>query len=347
MKVILSIDGGGIRGIIPAAILNYLETRIQAIRDDSRIRIANLVDLVSGTSTGSIIGSLMLIPDKSGTHPLYSMNEILQMYIQLGPDVFHKNKWHDFKTLWGLVGPKYPESNIEGPLIQMVDHYKLGDLIKPCAFTGYDIEQRRVNIYTNKDRNRKYEDYYVKDVVRGSTSIPAFFRPAYFQEGTDLNTIIDGGVFANNPSLVAYVEASKTLFDDKGVKSLNPHQMIVLSFGTGAGQRTKYPYGKTKRWGAAQWFFPILNILLSGSSDIVDYQMKKLFEAYDRPDNYKRINPPLIHSDSPSTDGSFENITKLLMDANDYIEENKEYLNVLAREICDLKFLIKYRDNEE
>jgi len=229
----------------------------------------------------------------------------------------------------------------------MVDHYKLKDLVQPCVFTGYDIDKRRVNIYTNRDKNEKYADYYVKDVVRGSTSIPAFFRPAYFQEGTDINTIIDGGVFANNPAMVAYIEASKTLFDNKGVRDINPHEMIVISLGTGMGEKTKYPYKKTKRWGAAQWFFPILNILLSGSSDIVDYQMSKLFAAYGRSDNYKRINPPLVYSTAPSTDGSIENITNLLKDANTYIEKNKELLNVLAREICDIKYLANYSDIEE
>jgi patatin-like phospholipase/acyl hydrolase len=346
MKIILSIDGGGIRGIVPAAILNYLETRIRLIRKDDRIKIANLVDLVAGTSTGSIIGSLMIIPEEKKKRALYSMKDIMDMYVEMGPEVFKKNRWHSIKTLWGLIGPKYSASNIEDPLIQMLDHYKLKDLIQPCVFTGYDIDKRRVNIYTNKDKNEKYADYYVKDVVRGSISIPAFFRPAYFQEGPDLNTIIDGGVFANNPSMVAYIEASKTLFDHEDAKEMDPNDLLVISLGTGLGERTKYPYEKTKRWGAAQWFFPILNILLSASSDIVDYQMNKLFAAYGRPDNYKRINPPLEYSSNSATDGSRENITNLIKDANAYIDNNREFLNVLAREICDIKYLANYSDNE-
>ena len=347
MKIILSIDGGGIRGIVPAAILNYLETRIQLILNDNRIRIANLVDLVAGTSTGSIVGSLMLLPGENKDGALYSMKEIMDMYVQMGPDVFRKDKWHSVKTLWGLLGPKFPSSNIEDPLVQMVDHFKLGDLIKPCLFTGYDIDKRRVNIYTNRDKDRKYENYYVKDIVRGSTAIPAYFIPAYFQEGPDVNTIVDGGVFANNPAMVAYIEASKTLFSvEEEAKNMNPHEMIVISLGTGAGKRKSFPYNKTKRWGAAQWFFPVLDVLLSGSSDVVDYEMKKLFEAYGRSDNYKRLNPPLVYSTSPSTDGSLENITNLLKDANNYIDSNKELLNVLAREICDIKYLKNYSDSE-
>ena len=346
MKIILAIDGGGIRGIIPAAILDYLERKIQEIQGDSRIRIASLFDLVAGTSTGSIVGSLMLLPGDRKNTPLYTMNEILDLYIQMGPEVFQKNRWHNVKTLWGLFGPKFPASNIEDPIIQIMDHYKMKDLIKPCLFTGYDIDKRRVNIYTNKDASQKYGDYYVKDIVRGSTSIPAFFPPAYFREGSEVNTIVDGGVFANNPSMVAYIEASKTLFEyDENPKNLDPHRMVVISLGTGRGKRKSFTYTKARRWGAAQWLFPVIDVILSGSSDVVDYQMGKLFSAYDRPDNYKRINPPLKYSTAPTTDSSLENITNLLKDANTYIEENKAFLNVLAREICDIKYLRRYSDS--
>ncbi|HPI82269.1 MAG TPA: patatin-like phospholipase family protein [Candidatus Paceibacterota bacterium] len=348
MKIILAIDGGGIRGIVPAAILDYLERKIQEIQGDSRIRISSLFDFVSGTSTGSIVGSLMLVPGDRKNIPLYSMKEIMDLYIQMGPEVFKKNKWHNIKTLWGLFGPKFPASNIECPLIQILNHYKMKDLIKPCLFTGYDIDKRRVNIYTNRDATQKYGDYYVKDIVRGSTAIPAFFPPAYFQEGPETNTIVDGGVFANNPSMISYIEASKTLFEfDESPRNLDPHEMIVISLGTGRGIRKSFPYSKAKKWGATQWLFPVIDTMLSGSSDIVDYQMSKLFSAYDRPDNYKRLNPPLKYSTSPTTDSSLENITNLLKDVNAYIEDNRTFLNVLAREICDIKYLRSYSDTEE
>jgi patatin-like phospholipase/acyl hydrolase len=347
MKIILALDGGGMRGLVSASVLNYLEIRIQLILKNDKIRIADLLDMVAGTSTGSIIGSMMLIPDPKRNTALYSMREIIDLYIQMGPEILQNNRWHSIKTLWGLLGPKFPASNIEDPLIQMMDHYKLRDLIKPCLFTGYDIDKRRVNIYTNRDERRKYEDYYVKDVIRGSTAIPAYFSPAHFQEGSDTNTIVDGGVFANNPSLVAYVEASKTIFPgESSIMDMNPNNMMVISLGTGLGRRKSYPYNKSKKWGAAKWLFPVIDILLSGSSDIADYQMTKLFSAYGRPENYKRINPPLTYSQSIPTDGSKENITNLIKDANAYIENNKEFLNVLAREICDTKFLKNYPHSE-
>lgn len=345
MKIILALDGGGIRGVVPAAILDYLEKKIQEIRKDRRIRIGNCVDLVAGTSTGSIVGSMMLLPcegeKKNNLNlPRYSMAEILEMYIEMGPGVFKSHFWHNVKTLWGLFGSKFPASNIEPKLLQMMDHYKMEDLVKPCLFTGYDIEKRRVNIYTNKDKNKKYANLYVKDIVRGSTSIPAYFPPAHFNDGMDTHTIVDGGLFANNPSMVAYIEASKTIFDpDEPVQKFSPHDLLVISIGTGKSKKKSFPYKKSKNFGVVKWLFPIIDIMLSGINDVVDYEMEKLFMSYQRPKNYIRINPPLNYSTSPSTDASTKNITNLLKDVNVYIKENSNFLDNLAEEICRLNYI--------
>lgn len=338
MKIILALDGGGIRGVVPAVILDYLEKKIQHIQEVKTARIGTFMDLVGGTSTGSIVGSLMLLPcEEKLEFPKYSMEAIMEMYIEMGPDVFKSHFWHNVKTLWGLFGSKFPASNIEPDLLQMLDHYKLKDLVKPCLFNAYDIDKRRVNIYTNHDDKGKYADYYVKDVVRGSTSIPAYFPPAHFNVGVDQNTLVDGGVFANNPAMVSYIEAIKEIKKVKGKgRRKSPHNILVISMGTGASKRKAFPYSKAKRWGMVRWVFPILDVLLSGSSDIVDYEISRLFEAYGASENYIRINPPLHYSTAPSTDASKENITNLLKDASAYIKENQEFLNNLAQRIVDL-----------
>ncbi len=341
MKIILSIDGGGMRGIIPAAILSYLEEKIHEITKDKRLRIGNLVDFVAGTSTGSIIGAMMLIPGESKIYPKYKMSEIVQMYFDFGETVFKRNFWHNIKTIWGLFGPTFPTSNIETPLLKELNHHKLKELIKPCLFSGYDIEKRRVVLYTNKDDTEKYAEYYLKDVVRGSTAIPSYFSPARFQEGVNVNTIVDGGLFANNPSLVAYIEVSKTLFKGQyETKKYNPHDLIIISLGTGEFQQKPYLYKKVKNWGKIAWLMPVINCLLSSHSEVTNYEMQKLFAAYDSKHNYKRLNPPIKLGSPNALDASKENLTLLLKDVQNYINENKEMLNTLAREICDIKFLL-------
>ncbi len=345
MKIILSIDGGGIRGIVPAAILTYLEEKIQDIIGNDKIRIGNMFDFVAGTSTGSIVGSLMLIPKEPKENeimaPKYKMSEIVKMYVEFGDKVFAKNFWHNVHTTWGLFGPKYKSNNIEVPLLKFMDHYQLKDLLKACLFSGYDIDKRKVCFFTNSDEHKRYAHYYLKDVIRGSTSIPSCFSPAHFMDGLIENTIIDGAVFVNNPALAAYIEVSKTIFNGK-IKKFDPNEMIVISLGTGSFKPKSYTYKKTKRWGKAKWVLPTIDIMMSAHSDVTDYEMTKIFSSHDSLHNYKRINPPLVYGSASALDSSRKNVTNLLIDVRNYIENNKDMLNTLAREICDLNFLIRH-----
>ena len=339
MKIVLSLDGGGMRGVTTAKILDYIETKIQDLRNDPMVKLGDLVDFVAGTSTGSILGSLMLLPDKTKKKARHFMSRIVDLYVDMGPEVFKQSKIHNLKTLWGLIGPTYPDSNIEGPLLRMLGHTKMTELIKPCLFTGYDIDLRRANIYTNRDKEEKYGNYYVKDIVRGSTAIPSYFSPALFRDGIHINTIVDGGVFANNPSMVAYVEASKTSFNFSDPVSLVPNDLFFISMGTGISRKKKYPYRYSHKFGKIKWLFPVLDVMLSGMNEVVAYEMKKLFSQYGAEDNYIRINPPLKFSTAPPTDASMENITNLLMDTKNYIHENKIFLDSIAEKILEINHM--------
>lgn len=339
MKIsVLSIDGGGVRGIIPAVILQYIEEKIIEISNNSSARISDYIDFSAGTSTGSVISSMIMLPDDDG-RPVYKMEDIVEAYFELADNIFQKNLWTNLKTLWGLIGPKYSSIYIEQELLRKLDHWKMKDLIKSCAFTAYDTNKRKPIIYTNHDDNKKYENYYIKDIVRGSSTIPAYFKPAYFRDGIDINTAIDGGTFANNPAMIAYIEVLKTkeitkLFDNK----IDPNDMIFLSFSTGKTKLTNYNYNKIKGWGTIKWFLPILNILLQGVSEVTDYQMKKLFESYDAVDNYYRINPPILHGSSSAEDGSRTNMRRLRQDALNYVSANKDLLDEIAKKLVFRKY---------
>jgi len=335
MKIrILACDGGGVRGIIPAVVLEYIEDQIIEITKNPTARLSDFLDFGAGTSTGSIISAMVMTPNEKG-RPEYKMGEVVQAYFDLADVVFKKNFWRNLKTVWGVFGPKYNTKNIDDELLKKFDHWKLEDLLLPCAFTGYDTNKRRPNIYTNRDDKEKYGSYFVKDIVRGSTSIPSIFKPAYFRNGIDINTIIDGGVFANNPSMVAYVEVTKTEELLTKHKVINPTNMMFLSFGTGQGTLTPYPYRKVMRWGMLRWFFPILNILLQGVGDVTTYEMGKLFEAYNSQDNFIRINPPIVLGSTDGQDGSEKNMKHLHQDAINYVNANKGFLRQIAQELIN------------
>ena len=333
MKIILSIDGGGIRGILPVTILEYLETKIQEIQDDNRIRIANLVDYIAGTGSGSIIASLMLLPQDCSPWAKYSMKEISEIYFKICNKSYRRENFYKIKTLNGLIGPKYPSVNIDEFLLKELDHFKLKDLIKPCLFTGYDLNTRTPQLYTNLDNDKKYEDYYIKDIIRGSMAIPSMFTPSIFREGINLNNIIWGGVFANNPSLLAYFESFKTIFNNVS-KPLDPSKIILISIGSGAPKNIIDPI----KWGKIKWVVPLLDIIMNASSEIIDYEIKSIFNFHERPDNYKRLNPSLKYSTSFFDDPTRKNMASLHKDAKIYIEQNSIALNLIAHEICDIGY---------
>lgn len=335
MKIrVLAVDGGGVRGIIPAVVLQYIENRIIEITENPDARISEYLDFVSGTSTGSIISAMTITPDEHGK-PAYKMEDVVQAYFDLADVVFKKNFWRNVKTVWGLFGTKYDVKGIDNQLLTKFNHWRMKDLLLPCAFTGYDTDKRKPVIYTNKDQVEKYGDYFIKDVVRGSTSIPSVFKPAYFRDGIDVNTLIDGGVFANNPSMVAYIEIIKTMCIKKAKKceKVTPENMLFLSFGTGEAPLDSYPYKKIKKWGMVRWFLPILNILLQGVGEITTYEMMKLFDSYNSPKNFIRINPPIILGNSSGEDASDENMKHLHQDAKNYVAENEEFLNDIAQQL--------------
>ncbi len=336
-KIVLSLDGGGVKGLTSIFILSYIEKIIKQKINKQNFKIGEVFDFVSGTSTGSIIGSLLIFPNYDNNLK-YSAKDILELYINLSTKIFKRSWKYKIQSLWGLNKPIYSVKNLEKILEEIYNDLKLKDLKKPCLFPAYDINKRRIKIFTNQDPIRKYENYLIKDVIRGSTSIPGFFKPQYFfQQGIE-NTLIDGGVFANNPSLSAYIEVSKTEFDNK-IAIFNPNDLLFISIGTGDTYDKSYKYKNVKNRGIIWWFKPVLDILTASSAELIDYEMYKLFSAYNQEKHYYRLNPKIKNANSSALDASKENISDLLLDAERYIKKNKDKLNKLIENIIKIKKL--------
>jgi patatin-like phospholipase/acyl hydrolase len=322
---ILTIDGGGMRGIIPAAILVYLESKIQEISGKPNAHIIDYFDFVAGTSSGSIIITAMIIPNDKGKAKLH-MNNILDFYLRLGEILYACPKKHMFKTMFGWFGPKTPSINAEKVYLNIFDHYKLSDLIKPCLIPSYDILDRSITLYTN-EKDNPHATFFVKDIIRGATATPGIFEPSFFRNGTDKHVIIDGGVFAFNPTLITFVKLleSNYIFND----------MLFISLGTGTGKDIHFQYEKAKYWGKIGWMQPYIDMVKTANNEVVSATMIKIFTK--NPENYIRINPILNKSSRNMHDISKFNIDNLLEDAADYISAHKEELNILAQHLFDNK----------
>lgn len=294
---ILSIDGGGIRGIIPAVVLNYLEEKTGK-------RIYEMFDFISGTSTG---GLLTLFVNK--VKP-FSGKELLALYEGEQARVIFPDVKHPIKKL--LKGPKFEVTGIDAILNYVVGDMTMKDTIKPCLVTSYNTEQGCAEFFTNYEK--RYENLKLSKVMRATSAAPTCFEPVYID---GFGTYIDGGVAANNPALCAYVEVLKLLRKE----GINPYskKIIVVSLGTGV-LKLSHTYNEMKNWSAIKWVTkgPILDMFYEGNSTTVEYQLRQLLPKED----YFRFQAYLPQDDKKMKEmdnADSKNVAKLKDLANYYM----------------------------
>ena len=127
---ILSIDGGGIKGIVPAVVLKHLEKYLRQFSNNPDARILDYFDLFSGASTGAIIIAGLLSPDNQG-RPKYTAEEIINLYIENGHVIFNASVFQEIKSVSGLVNVKYDPKGIESVFEEYFGNTQLKDLLKP------------------------------------------------------------------------------------------------------------------------------------------------------------------------------------------------------------------------
>jgi patatin-like phospholipase/acyl hydrolase len=316
---ILSIDGGGIRGIIPAVLLAEIENR-------TKRSIAGLFDLVSGTSTGGILALGLTIP-KFARGPLYAAQELAEMYEREGACIFSRSLWHRLAACGNLTREKYPCGGIERVLLQYFGDSRLRDAATDLLITSYEIERSLPFFFrSSMARQRLDYDFLAREVARSTSAAPTYFEPMKLPAGTNSYhyTLIDGGVFANNPAACALVEARTTHPDASGY--------LIVSLGTGELNHS-FPYEDARNWGLAKWAVPMLDIVFDGVSKTVDYQLRQLLpDASGQCPRYFRFQTTLDGHNRGLDDASPANLTALKALAYELIEEKSDDLN----QICEV-----------
>ena len=275
---ILAIDGGGVRGVIPARILIRVEELLQEISRNPRAKINDFFDLVAETSTGGIITALILAPD-----PGFRAPEFVELYAQHGEVIFTRSAVTKTIDPMGLFNPLYQHDPLEKILVKYFGGLKVSDLVKPCLIPTYNIENGSAIFVSGLEiREFPSQDCFIKDVIRATTAAPTYFAPSKRLK----DAFIDGGMFANNPALCAYIEATKFPIKPR------PEDIMILSLGTGSINR-KYPYEKAHRWGRLNWLRPALEIYAAAASQTVNHQLEILYDQKEKQANYLRIEPNL------------------------------------------------------
>ena len=306
MKHILSIDGGGIRGIIPAVVLAHLENL-------TRKPISELFDLVVGTSTGGILACALT---RAGAlrRPLYTAHDLVDLYRERGHDVFNGSVWQRISTLGGVLDEMYDHEGLEGVLHHYLGDSLLCDALAPTMVTAYDIE-RRQTIFFKSWRDR-FEHISCVQACRATSAAPTYFEPALVDLDNAERALIDGGVFINSPAVSAYAEALK-LFPGE--------EFQMLSLGTGELTR-KIPIEDSRTWGKAGWLMPLLSCMFDGMADAADHQMR-LFLG----DNYQRLQLTLVGANDDMDDASAENVAALENLATKLIKTKQDQLAQIAQ----------------
>ena len=218
--------------------------------------------------------------------------------------------------------------------------YWLNDLIKPCIISSYDVRNGKPHFFKQHKSNNKIYNFKVKDVARATSAAPTYFEAARVKNeiGTPF-PLIDGGVFANNPSMVAYSEARTMKFKNK-VDHPKAKDMMIVSVGTGSKSKS-YEYKKVKDWGQIGWIKPIIEIMMSGSSSTTDYHLKQIFDTLSQSDkeSYYRLEPKVITADSEMDNATVDNLKKLKEDALTYVSDADvdKQLNEIAKKLIGNK----------
>lgn len=342
MKRILSIDGGGIRGIIPGMVVAALEDKIRKLSGDPQTHISEYFDFFSGTSTGGIFISILLFPSADNPKkPKFSAREALNIYLEHGEEIFNARKWRKFLGKFGLLSELYDEKVLEKVLQDYFGDTKLSELIKPCIITAYNIELRKNHIFRQQKAlsHGDSRDFLLRDVCRATSAAPSYFSVAeIFSLAGTRYTLLDGGLFAHNPSIAALLEVLKT-FNTFKITDMN-----ILSLGTGI-TKNAYNYEDFKKKWAISISPALVDIMTSSSSESNDYFIKQLFKSVKKPNNYLRIEPTNLSSINPAMDAaSKSNIHKIVTLADKLVSENEAVLDALAEELIHDKKEIERRE---
>lgn len=300
---ILSIDGGGIRGVLPAEILIYVEKKLSELYKKD-IKLSDHFDYITGTSTGGILAALYCFPDEYG-NPKYSAEDASNLYMEHGTYIFKKEfRW--FYTFNGKIGPRYRPNNLEKLFDIYFKDVRIKESTSNLMLTSIDTTQRDIYFFKSY-KGDEFENHNLmfRDAVRATSAAPTYFKPKHLIiDGLD-RSLIDGGMGVNNPTVSAYIEVNKLY---PKAKKIN-----VLSIGTGPLEKS-FSYKVAKKWGVINGAPKIFDINLSSMADAVDYQMNKLYENKNMIGRYLRVHPKIYDAEGKMDSASKDNL-KLLKEA--------------------------------
>ncbi|WVZ67352.1 hypothetical protein U9M48_016441 [Paspalum notatum var. saurae] len=310
LVTVLSIDGGGIRGLIPAEL------------DGANARIADYFDVIAGTSTGGLMAAMLAAPDKEKRQPLFAAEDIKHFYLDYGPKIFKRGGFLGLagNLIGSWMGPKYDGVVLRETIRKYMDDLTLKDTLTGLVVPAYNINNRpRTVLFSSLGRNAS-----LVDVCIATTAVPTYF-PAHCLDGycgDETLHLVDGFVSANNPTLftilkIVRVEPEPDLLHPV----VNYNNCVVISIGTGSAMQA-YTAEDCAWWGVTKWLYnrgynPLFDMLSNANAFTIHLNISFLFHLHRCEKNYLRIQPPQDivvgkQKQMPMDDATKENMANLI-----------------------------------
>lgn len=259
---ILALDGGGIRGIFTASYLATIEDLLPG-------KICDYFDLIVGTSTGGIIGLAIAfgIPAR----------RVLNLYLERGPRIFGRGR-----TLGMLLRPKYRNAALAQSLRDIFGERAINDALTPVCIPSYELTNSYPRIWKDAHAEHlvSWGDQPAWKIALATSAAPLYLPGIQIISG---DSHVDGGLFANNPTLVGLTEA---------VQSFRMPLDRIRILSVGAGERAeRISYERARRMGLWHWRTAIYEHMLIAQARIAHEVVSRLLP----PGQYERINIPLEH----------------------------------------------------
>lgn len=343
---LLSLDGGGVRGIIAAIILSELEKRVGR-------PLCETFDMIAGTSTGGILALALAKPDPSGAQggkkPHYTAGELVRLYEQRGKDIFRHRMDSRFIVREAIVPLSPYRSKDRWQVFEDYFWFDNGAARLSQALTGlfvpsYCVESNRPVFFVDRRprdlRNLRFEEGWIlldrvsmSVAAMATSSAPTYFEPyELFYRDNQRYVLADGGLVANNPALLAL---AYVLDRNPG---LGYEDVLVVSVGTGFGLDPLGYYAKKKDrfndkpWSPIDWAGPLLDTMFSQQGKTVDYLAERVLNAGVASRYYRfqprleamtvEERPRLIRPNKALDAHGEETIEQLKYLATRYVEEN-------------------------
>lgn len=301
---ILSIDGGGIRGILPIMVLKALERQLAGQR------LHTLFDLVTGTSIGAFIACGI-----AGPTPLTG-DFMFDLMVREKRAIFPDDPIRYVTSV--VASSKYKEEALEELLRKTFGDDRLSEAVTGLMIPAFEIEKQEAEFFKSwkalgfdiaPNEYPALFDYELRAIVRASSAAPTYFPPALIHSRAGISgAYIDGAIVANNPAMCALASARK-LYPDAD-------RFMIVSIGTGSHDDPIY-YRNAKTFGLLNWPRPLINCLMNAAGDVVRYQLEQAPDVVQY-----RIDFDISRANPDIDDASDENVAKLIAIGNE--ETNRQ-----------------------